>query len=1140
MLSSLFGVIPYEGNTTNPRIICILDTKILYNYNSASKPFSSKDEYEFYGKNFITAGIYAGDDVLFIGATNRVTAEVYDKDKLLGEVLKECKDIIATICAHYKPKLVIAIGKTGARQAFGKAAKITEARGIPAYSSFLDCTVFPLFGFGQVMRNPDQQEYYLADMLTLKRLLANDCDINKSLVKRTMVYQWCTDLSFLIKNPPKQMVVDCETVGLEWFRKDFRLLTVQFCYEAGTAFVVPLDYPLYYEKYGALSNFHKQRLRNQLRILLRNPNIEFIGHNLKFDFHAIRARLGVKIANFAHDTMLMLHTLNENMTRKSLDEGVRMFVPGMSGFNDQHNKDPEHQAKTRMDLLNPDKMLEYGAGDVDGCFQLFHELTSRLQQDPRSYNYYKNIVIPAIRTFADVEVNGFYIDENALRAFEKKLAAHQEIECKWLLDTIPSSIKRLHENTGVGLKPDRAVILIDYLFNHHDGLRLKPLVFTKTSTADKPIPSTSTKDHLPYFEHIEFVVRLQDYVKNQKLLTTYVSGFYKYIDNGRIRPTYSLHKTVTSRSSCIHGDTPIPTSNGVKQAKDIQIGDLVYTHKGRLKPVVNLFIKPVQEMFNVYFSDGNVLCCTEDHKLLTCDGEWISLRDGYFKETSKRQTINDTGSESLSHLLANDGSVCKTIQNRTSHRIYNVKKYFTFTGATETQSIKVFRLKRRQPKSDERKQASKLQRRLRRRLRVSYDCSSWETLFCSSNSFCRTSFRDKSRGFTKSFSNSSYRRKPSKQSSGQPSSLHQCSASRNSSEIQNGQQHTRITRIEPSGSHKVYDFEVKDDHSYAACGVFSHNSESPNGQNFPKRGPLAKEYRKIFVCPEGWVLLEADYSQIEIKLAAIYANEKNMLSIFKDNGDIHMATAAGVMGITLEEFKQLPTDIRKLKRTQAKAVVFGFLYGMWWKKFKTYAKTQYGLEFTDKEAEETRKAFFRTYPGIEVWHSEVQRIAKKQGFVRSFSGRIRHLPNVNSSDEMAAKEACRQGINAPVQELGNSLGLASISILNNNVSHNSLRLCGYIHDAIVFLSKKEDAMQNIGIIKTCMENLPLKELFNFNSPIQFTTGISIGYNLSEMHEIENDAIYKDKRVTTSDDIIQYLTTPPKVVIKKKRNRLKGA
>ena len=156
------------------------------------------------------------------------------------------------------------------------------------------------------------------------------------------------------------------------------------------------------------------------------------------------------------------------------------------------------------------------------------------------------------------------------------------------------------------------------------------------------------------------------------------------------------------------------------------------------------------------------------------------------------------------------------------------------------------------------------------------------------------------------------------------------------------------------------------------------------------------------------------------------SGDSNMLQVYAEGGDIHRTTAAGTMGISVEEFLKLPKEVQNTKRFQAKAVNFGFLYGMWWVKFRAYAKTDYGIDFTEDEAKTIRENFFKTYPMLEQWHRDVQDYVSDKGYIRTYDGRIRHLPNVFSPDEGTAKQAMRQAINSPVQAIGSDLGIMTL------------------------------------------------------------------------------------------------------------------
>jgi uracil-DNA glycosylase family 4 len=280
------------------------------------------------------------------------------------------------------------------------------------------------------------------------------------------------------------------------------------------------------------------------------------------------------------------------------------------------------------------------------------------------------------------------------------------------------------------------------------------------------------------------------------------------------------------------------------------------------------------------------------------------------------------------------------------------------------------------------------------------------------------------------------------------------------------------------------------------------SSEDPNGQNYPKRGDRAKVYRKMFVPPPGYYVCELDLSQAELRIAASMSGDKTMIEIYRRAGDIHKATALIVMGKTMAQFEALPKDEQKLARTKAKAVNFGFLYGMGWKKFIGYAKTQYGVDFTDAEAKRIRAGFFSLYKALNPWHERVRESALKDKQVRSYSGRIRHLPMINSSEEYIQQEAIRQAINSPVQEFGSALGVMALGRMNDEIDPEYLQIVGFIHDAIVVYVKKEYLDWGMRTVKRYMQTNPIKDWFGVEMKVPIIADCGFGENLGDIIECE--------------------------------------
>lgn len=279
-------------------------------------------------------------------------------------------------------------------------------------------------------------------------------------------------------------------------------------------------------------------------------------------------------------------------------------------------------------------------------------------------------------------------------------------------------------------------------------------------------------------------------------------------------------------------------------------------------------------------------------------------------------------------------------------------------------------------------------------------------------------------------------------------------------------------------------------------------SRDPNGQNFPTRGVKAKAYGAIFTTRPGYYMIKADLSQAELRIAACMSGDRTMIEIYRTGGDIHRVTGAIVARLTTEQFNALPKKDQKEYRQKAKAVNFGFLYSMWWRKFVGYAKTQYGVEFTDAEAKRIREDFFKKYKSLEPWHEKMRNFAKKHKYVRSFCGRIRHLPMVDSPEEFIQQEAGRQAINSPVQCFGSNLGVMSQGRMNEEIDPAAMEIVGFIHDAIVAYVPCEYLDWGMKTLKHYMESNPLEEWFGLRLQVPIIADVGFGYNFGDIHECE--------------------------------------
>ncbi|HET7713554.1 MAG TPA: DNA polymerase, partial [Patescibacteria group bacterium] len=236
--------------------------------------------------------------------------------------------------------------------------------------------------------------------------------------------------------------------------------------------------------------------------------------------------------------------------------------------------------------------------------------------------------------------------------------------------------------------------------------------------------------------------------------------------------------------------------------------------------------------------------------------------------------------------------------------------------------------------------------------------------------------------------------------------------------------------------------------------------------------------------------VEADFSQIELRIAAMLSRDPALTRTFKSGGDPHRETAASVTG-------KAPELITKEERKMAKAVNFGFLYGMGAKKFRIYADEKYQVKVSLDEAIAYRKAFFRQYKGLLPWHDRQRRLVRNLQQVSSPIGRIRHLPAIVSDDDFLAGQAEREAINAPVQGFASDLTVLSMVLLSQKLDHKRGRVIGNVHDAVLFEIDDDYIDEAKTIIKGVMEHLPLKRLFGYSPTIPIEVDIGVGNHWGE-------------------------------------------
>ena len=241
------------------------------------------------------------------------------------------------------------------------------------------------------------------------------------------------------------------------------------------------------------------------------------------------------------------------------------------------------------------------------------------------------------------------------------------------------------------------------------------------------------------------------------------------------------------------------------------------------------------------------------------------------------------------------------------------------------------------------------------------------------------------------------------------------------------------------------------------------SSTEPNLQNIPIKLEIGKKIRKVFVpSDEDYILTDADYSQIELRVLAHISGDENLISAFKNNEDIHVSTASKVFGVPKEE-------VTPFLRNRAKAVNFGIIYGI----------GEFGLAkdlgITREEARKYIDEYLEQYPGVRQYMHDIISFGKDKGYVSTIFNRRRYLPELASDNHMIRSFGERIALNAPIQ--GSAADIIKIAMVkvNNTLESNNMKskLILQVHDELLVDTHIGDKEEVFKILKDCMENAVL-------------------------------------------------------------------
>ncbi|NLN04923.1 MAG: DNA polymerase I [Clostridiaceae bacterium] len=259
------------------------------------------------------------------------------------------------------------------------------------------------------------------------------------------------------------------------------------------------------------------------------------------------------------------------------------------------------------------------------------------------------------------------------------------------------------------------------------------------------------------------------------------------------------------------------------------------------------------------------------------------------------------------------------------------------------------------------------------------------------------------------------------------------------------------------------------------------SSTEPNLQNLPIKSEIGRHIRRAFEPrDENHILIDADYSQIELRVLAHISQDSTMIEAFRNNEDIHTVTATKVFNVGLE-------DVTYEMRSKAKAVNFGIIYGI----------SEYGLSrdlnISFYEAKQLKTDYLKKYPGVDAYMKDIVESARKLGYVTTLMGRRRYLPELASSNSQIRSFGERIALNTPIQgTAADIIKIAMVKVYNELARRKlSSKLILQVHDELLIDALKEEKEEVIDLLKDCMENA-----FELSVPlvVSIDTGMNFDFN----------------------------------------------
>lgn len=873
--------------------------------------------------------------------------------------------------------------------------------------------------------------------------------------------------------------IDLETKGLRPFADDAAIMTAAVSYD-DINFSFAVDHPN-----AQWSPQERTQILTAFRDLVIDPNSIKVAHNLPFEMEWLIWLYGKEIADHAswECTQMQAHFIDERRGKQAIggDDNRRSTYQSLDFLCKQYfgigYKAIFKLNKKDMSKSDLNETLRYNAVDTKYTLRLFILQQHKIFEEGMQAAYLD--ALPRQMTVAVMQTLGVGVDQTMVTAFQKKLAAEiNELEVSISnIDVVKDFIRDKKEFNPASTK--------DVLLLFGTYLGREEVKVLQASGNEKSYRYTVDKNVLEKIDH-PLAALILKFRNKSKLKSTYVDvielgkGAQIYPD-GLIHCNFNTTFTETGRTSCLAPWVEILTRQGMKPIKDICLGDEVWTHKNRWKKVTALWRKGVQPMLNFHFGNGKVLTCTKNHRLLLPDVKWLMAEDIHlvFQALDPRSKKYSIRSEFVSEQGAYFyGGNCQTFEH-TGIKYQTSGQKKSFKGRIQSnQDNKILCLKIGGKESNDGEvpgTTSSLGWGLSGWSWVSNPAAQRGEKVCASYCDDGSSWIDENSRMGRS---TSHKWKQNRQFFGQFGFGNKFGSSDYS--LQGiGDKIVEIEGISFGGSHEVYDITIEEDASYLSCGVFSHNSDEPNMQNFPSRND--SWVRRQIVAGKGHVLLAFDYGQLEACTAAMCSKDKVLVKALWEDYDIHLEWTHRIV-------KRYPAILGSASGSDAKAIsklrsviknklVFPAIFGAQNSSIAGYLKAP------EDVIDDLMDDFWKEFYGLKDWQDTLMKRYYDEGIVVSHVGRPHRYPLTRN-----------QVINHPVQCLAaeivcDAMNRLSMQAIEENNWHIHPRL--NIHDDLSFIVPDNDEIieDSVKKIYTTMLTPPYDCV---NVPLSVKA--SVGYN----------------------------------------------